>query len=128
LILEACVDICEILISYGDYDKCLPIISLQEYISCDIIKSVPYLLKSRIQRIICLAELGFINEAMQTYYKIIKKLDLPSIVPFTAYNERNIGKYSNSSKEIRYFNSLPPEHQKNQVFVYFYLGSNYSFY
>jgi hypothetical protein len=87
---------------------------------------VPYLLKSRIQRIICLAELGFINEAMQTYYKIIKKLDLPSIVPFTAYNERNIGKYSNSSKEIKYYNSIPPEHQKNQVIFSLCLGSNYS--
>lgn len=113
--MEAGVDICEILISYADFDKCLPLLCLQEYIACDIVKSIPYLLKSRIQKIICLAELGLISEAMQIYYKIIKKLDLPNVIPFTTFNEKNIGKFASSSKDIKYFNNLPPDNQKNQV-------------
>ena len=115
LVLEACVDMVEILISYGDYEKCLPMLALQEYVSCDIVKSVPYLLKSRVQKIICLAELGLINEAMQTYFKIVRKLDLPFLVPNTSYNEKNVGKFANTNKELKYNNNFPPEHQKNQV-------------
>ena len=114
-VVHSIVEMNEVLISYGDYENCLPLCCLAEYIACDICKSIPYLNKTRIQKLICLAELGLINEAFQTYYKICKRLDLPNILPTTIFNDKNVGKYSSLTKEFTYYNNQTPDFPKNQV-------------
>ena len=113
-LLISLIDLSEILLSYNDCELVLPILALAEHISCDLIKSTNYLLKIRILKTTALAELGLISEAIQNYTKILKKVDLPNM-----YNQNSIyidkinGKYSNISKDIRYFNHLSPDNQKN---------------
>lgn len=113
-LLISLIDLSEILISYNDFELALPILALAEHIACDIIKNTNILLKIRINKIICLAEIGLISEAIQSYIKIIKKVDLPNLYNTSSlYLEKNNGKYSNLFKDIRYLNHLSPDHQKN---------------
>ena len=105
------IELSETLIAYGDYELCLPMLSFAEYISCDICKSVYYTLKTRIMRIEALSELGYINEAIMIFNKIMKKIDLPSIIGY-GYNEYTVGRYASVS-DIKYYNDLPPEDPKN---------------
>ena len=114
-VVHSLIEITEVLISYGDYETCLPICCLAEYLACDICRHIPYLNKTRIQKMTCLAELGLINEAFQTYYKICKRLDLPNILPTTIYNDKTVGKYANLTKEFIYNNNQTPDYPKNLV-------------
>ena len=63
-------------------------------------------------RIYCLSELGYINEAMMCFYKVIKKFDMPSYFKF-GFRDNQTGKFANLNSEIRYYNDLTPEDQKN---------------
>ena len=67
--------ISEILIDYEMYEKVLPLLCLMNYISTDIIKSVPYLIKARLLKSIALWKLGYIHESLQLYFSIIKNKD-----------------------------------------------------
>ena len=114
-LLISLIELSEILIGYNNYENCLPMLCLAEYLSCDICRNVNYTLYSRILKIICLAELGYINEAIMIYYKVIKKFDLPEIIN-TGYKEYFTGRYANLSHnedKINYFNNLPPDDEKN---------------
>lgn len=106
------LDMADTLISYGDFEICLPMLSLCEYLSCDICKHVHFTLKSRVMRIVCLSELGMINEAMMMYYKVIKKFDMPTLLSM-GYKDYSNGKFANLQSEIKFYNDLPPEDQKN---------------
>ena len=88
---------------------------LAEYLACDKCKNINYTLFSRILKIICLAEIGYINEAFMNYYKIIKKYDLPQILS-SGYKVYSTGKYANlahNEDKVNYFNNLPPDDEKN---------------
>jgi len=113
-LLISLLDISETLIAYNDFELVLPILALAEHISCDIIKSTNYLLKVRILKTIALAELGLISEAMQSYMKILKKVDLPNLYNQNSiYFDKTNGKFANIQKDLRYFNHLTPDNQKN---------------
>jgi len=125
-LLISLIDLSDILIAYNDFELVLPILCLAEHIACDIIKSTNYLLKIRIMKTISLAELGLISEAMQSYVKIIKKVDLPNLFNQNSlYFDKNNGKYANILKEIRYFNNLTPDNQKNvdTILNFFKIGT-----
>lgn len=54
-----------------NYDKILPLSSLMEYISVEIVISKAFTVKSRIFKAISLLEIGYINEAYQIYNMIL---------------------------------------------------------
>lgn len=54
-----------------NYDKVLPLSSLMEYISVEIVISKAFTVKSRIFKAISLLEIGYINEAYQIYNMIL---------------------------------------------------------
>ncbi len=125
-LLISLIDLSEVLIAYNDYELVLPVLALAEHISCDVIKSTNYLMKTRILKTIALADLGLISEAMQSYIKIIKKVDLPNLYNQNSlYFEKSNGKYANIQKELRYFNHLTPDDQKNvdTITSFFKLGT-----
>ena len=114
-LLVSCIELVEILISYNDYENALPLLCLSDYLSCDICKNINYTLYSRILKIICLSEIGYINEAMMNYYKIIKKYDMPTYLSL-GYKEYFVGKYANlthNDDKINYSNNLPSDDQNN---------------
>ena len=114
-LLISLIELVEILISYNDYENTLPMLCLAEYLACDICKNINYTLYSRILKVICLAEIGYINESMMVYYKIMKKYDMPSYLPL-GYKEYFVGKYANlthNEDKINYFNNIPPDDQNN---------------
>jgi golgin subfamily B member 1 len=113
-LLTSCIEIVDVLNSYGNFELTLPLLSLCEHLSCDVVKNTNYLYKSRILKIISLTELGMISEAMQIFYKISKKLDLPSFISNSISVEKNSGKFANLLKEFKYNNNLPPDNAKNQ--------------
>lgn len=125
-LLISLIDLSEILIVYNDFELVLPVLALAEHIACDIIKSSNYLLKVRISKIICLAELGLICEAMQSYLKVIRKIDLPNLFNQNSlYYDKINGKYANLQREIRFLNHLTPDNQKNvdTITNFFRLGT-----
>ena len=66
-------------------------------------------------KVICLAELGYLNEAFMNYYKIMRKYDLPQILN-SGYKIYFTGKYANlthNEDKVNYYNNLPPEDEKN---------------
>ena len=114
-LLVSLIELSQILISYNKFEECLPMLCLAEYLACDKCKNINYTLFSRILKIICLAEIGYINEAFMNYYKIIKKYDLPQILS-SGYKEYSTGKYANlthNEDKVNYFNNLPPDDEKN---------------
>ena len=114
-LLVSLIELTQILISYNNYENCLPMLCLAEYLACDICKNINYTLFSRILKVICLAELGYINEAFMNYYKIMRKFDLPQLLN-SGYKIYSTGKYANlthNEDKINYFNNLPPEDEKN---------------
>ena len=113
-LLTSLIEQVDILIAYQNYEQALPMLALCEHLACDIVKNVNYLHRARVLKIICCAELGLISEAIQIYYKIVKKFDMPVLVNSSIYSEKLTGKFCSLTKEIKFFNNLPPEHQKNQ--------------
>ena len=114
-LLVSLIELSQILISYNKFEECLPMLCLAEYLACDKCKNINYTLFSRILKIICLAEIGYINEAFMNYYKIIKKYDLPQILS-SGYKVYSTGKYANlahNEDKVNYFNNLPPDDEKN---------------
>ena len=114
-LLVSLVELSQILISYNNYENCLPMLCLAEYLACDVCKNINYALFSRILKVVCLAELGYINEAFMNYYKIMRKYDLPQLFN-SGYKIYSTGKYANlthNEDKINYFNNLPPEDDKN---------------
>lgn len=125
-LLISLIDLSEILISYNDYELVLPVLALAEHIACDVIKSTNYLMKIRILKTIALAELGLISEAMLSFVKILKKVDLPNLYNQNSlYFEKTNGKFANIQKEIRFLNHLTPDNQKNvdTITSFFKLGT-----
>jgi hypothetical protein len=125
-LLVSLIDLSEILIAYNDFECTLPILALAEHIACDIIKNTNILLKIRINKVICLGEIGLISEAIQSYIKIIKKVDLPNLYNINSfYLDKNNGRYFNLCKEIRYLNHLSPDNPKNveTVINFFKMGT-----
>ena len=114
-LLVSLIELSQILISYNKFEECLPMLCLAEYLACDKCKNINYTLFSRILKVICLAEIGYINEAFMNYYKIIKKYDLPQILS-SGYKVYSTGKYANlthNEDKVNYFNNLPPDDEKN---------------
>ena len=114
-LLVSLIELSQILISYNKFEECLPMLCLAEYLACDKCKNINYTLFSRILKIICLAEIGYINEAFMNYYKIIKKYDLPQILN-SGYKIYSTGKYANlthNEDKVNYYNNLPPDDEKN---------------
>ena len=114
-LLISLIELSQILISYNDFENCLPMLCLAEYLACDICKDINYTLFSRILKIVCLAELGYINEAFMNYYKILRKFDLPQLLD-SGYKVYSTGKYANlahNEDKVNFFNNLPPEDDKN---------------
>lgn len=113
-LLTSCIEIVDVLNSYQNYELTLPLLALCEHLSCDVVKNTNYVYKSRILKIISLAELGMISEAMQIFYKISKKFDLPSFISNTISVEKNNGKFASLTKEFKYNNTNPADNAKNQ--------------
>ena len=114
-LIVSLIELSQILISYNNYEECLPMLCLAEYLACDVCKNINYTLFSRILKIICLAEIGYINEAFMNYYKIIRKFDLPQLIN-TGYRAYFTGKYANlthNEDKVNYYNNLPPDDEKN---------------
>ena len=114
-LLVSLIELSQILISYNNYEECLPMLCLAEYLACDRCKNINYTLFARILKIICLAEIGYINEAFMNYYKIIKKYDLPLLMN-SGYKIYFTGKYANlthNEDKVNYYNNLPPDDDKN---------------
>ena len=114
-LLVSLIELTQILISYNDFENCLPMLCLAEYLACDRCKNINYTIFARILKIICLAELGYINEAFMNYYKIIRKFDLPQLIN-SGYKVYSTGKYANlthNEDKVNYYNNLPPDDEKN---------------
>jgi len=112
-LLISLMDIGEILLQLGEYERSLPLLSLAEHVACDVTKNLNFLFNIRVLRIICLVQIGMISEAMQIYYKIIKKFDLPCFILNSIQIEKINGRYANLTREFKFYNNLTPENQKN---------------
>ena len=111
-LLLSCIEMVDVLIAYGDYENCLPLLCLAEYLACDVCKNTHYTLKSRVLKIVCLCEIGLINESIMVYNKVMKKYDMPTYLRY-GYKEFAYGKYATVANDIVYYNDLPPDDSKN---------------
>ena len=114
-LLVSLIELSQILISYNNYENCLPMLCLAEYLACDECKNIYYTLFARKLKAISLPELGYINEAFMNYYKIMRKFDLPHLL-HSGYKVYSTEKYANltyNEDKVNYFNNLPPEDEKN---------------
>lgn len=67
---QALVDLCL-------FHKALPLAALMEYLARDVTRSKVLTVKARLVKATALVELGYINEAMQIYSRILAMKDLP---------------------------------------------------
>ena len=114
-LLVSLIELSQILMSYNNFEECLPMLCLAEYLACDRCKNINYTLFSRILKVICLAEIGYLNEAFMNYYKIIRKFDFPQLMN-SGYKTYFTGKYANlthNEDKVNYYNNLPPDDDKN---------------
>jgi hypothetical protein len=65
------------LIDQGLFDKALPLAALMEFIAGDVTRSKVLTVKARLLKATALVELGYINEALQIYKRIVHMKDLP---------------------------------------------------
>ena len=72
-LLNALESTSDYLIDFENYVKALPLLTLMEYISIDIVRSDSHMIKSRILKSIALSNLGYFNESLQLILKIIHK-------------------------------------------------------
>jgi hypothetical protein len=112
-LLESLLELCEVNMAYNNFDKCIHMLWICEFVACDVVKSIYYTHKARILLTFCLAELGFISESMQIFYKIMKKFDLPNFLQNSIFIEKSTGKFANLQKEFKFNNSQLPDFTKN---------------
>ena len=74
-LLSGLETVSEILNDTEDYIKSLPLLSLIEHISVDIVKSHFFMVKARVLKCIALASLGYIHESIQYFLLIIHNKD-----------------------------------------------------
>jgi hypothetical protein len=59
------------------FEKALPLAALMEHLASDVTRSQILTVKARLIRAVALAEIGYINEALLTYRRILELKDLP---------------------------------------------------
>jgi hypothetical protein len=75
------------------FEKALPLAALMEYLAADVTRSQILTVKARLMRSIALAEIGYINEALLTYRRILELKDLPDYGKQSSnYSEKQGGK------------------------------------
>ena len=86
-----------------------------EYVASEISKSKVLTVKARLLKMIALSEIGYINEAYQTYNKLLSQKDLPKPgVRESEFTSKKEGKNFFFPFNQKYYNHLSPEHEKNQ--------------
>ena len=96
------------------HDKALPLASLMEYISTDIVRSRMLTMKARLLKAVALTEIGYLNEAYQIYNRILSLKDLPKHnTRESEFTIKKDGKNFYFPYQQRYYNNLAPEHEKN---------------
>ena len=118
--------ISQILLDYEDYVHTFPLLSLMDYISTDIIKSTPFMMKARVLKSISLAKLGYIGESIDIFFKLLLNKDkvlnckyfninLSAVGSQTSYFRLKEGcDFKFTDSRFIFHNHLPPEHFKNQ--------------
>mmetsp|Transcript_19539 Transcript_19539/g.14248 ORF Transcript_19539/g.14248 Transcript_19539/m.14248 type:complete len:142 (+) Transcript_19539:252-677(+) len=93
-----------------------------DYLSCEVAKSKVLTIKARILKAVALIEIGYLNEAFQLYSKLLALKDLPRVGSRESeFISKKEGRQFNLPPTQRFYNHLPPEHEKNQEAMQFML-------
>jgi hypothetical protein len=86
-----------------------------EYLARDVTRSKVLTVKARLIKATALVELGYINEGMQIYSRILAMKDLPDYAARPSeYSIKADGQNFQFPSEQKYRNDLPPEADENQ--------------
>jgi len=97
------------------YHKALPLAALMEYVARDVTRSKILTVKARLLKASALVELGYINEALQIYKRIIGLKDLPDYgARSSEHSTKQNGQNYQFPSEEGYHNDLSPEADENQ--------------
>jgi hypothetical protein len=103
------------LIDQGLFHKALPLAALMEYIAADVARSKVLTVKARLLKASALVELGYINEGLQIYNRILSMKDLPDYgARHSEHSMKQGGKNFQFPSDQVYRNELPPEADENQ--------------
>ena len=105
----------EMLIDYEMYERVLPLATLMNYVATDLVKTTPYMIKSRVLKGIALCHLGYISQALICFYQIIENKDqIVNVINQTQYFRQKDGSaFLFLEDKYKYRNDLPPEDEFN---------------
>ena len=104
------------LIDQGLFHKALPLAALMEYIAADVARSKVLAVKARLLKASALVELGYINEGLQIYNRILSMKDLPDYgARGSEHSAKQRGKNFQFPSDQVYRNDLSPEADENQA-------------
>jgi len=104
------------LIDQGLFHKALPLAALMEYIAADVTRSKILTVKARLLKASALVELGYINEGLQIYNRILSMKDLPDYgARHSEHSAKQDGKNFQFASDQIYRNDLSPEADENQA-------------
>lgn len=104
------------LIDYNFPLKCLPMLTLMEYISTEILQNSYYSIRSKILKSIALSQISLINESLQFLITVVNEKNLPlNWLRESEFLKKEKGSNWFNNSNIFVYNDMPFYDDKNKV-------------
>ena len=108
------------LIDLEVFHQVLPLCAFMEYVAQNIVRSAILVTKARVLKATALIEIGYIDEALLVYKRVLEGKDLPKHGARTSeVLSRADGSNFHFAEQDRYRNDLSPEADENQAALRF---------
>jgi len=119
-VLHCVQTVAQALLDLEVFPQVLPLCSLMEYVAQNVVKSAILVTKARVLKANALIEIGYIDQALLIYKRVLKGIDLPKYASrYSMAMQRKDGSYVHFGTKDCYRNDLSPEAEENAAALAF---------